>query len=234
MINALRTFVLFKKVTVNYEGKVTWSPYEVFHTSCTVDVVHFPFDQQICDIKFITYMHDDSQVKLQFGSSGFYQSNFEKNGKWDVLSMTTSSNTADGKTSISFTLHLKRKFSFYMLFLILPSILLSLLNVFVFVLPAGSGEKVGYTITVFLSYALFYTILSDSLPKNSDSVSTIAAYLFFMMFLSTVVTMITTLELRIFNKKLNGRVSMTYITFYLRWGGEQTWLNTIYRYFISL
>jgi nicotinic acetylcholine receptor alpha-1 len=151
-------------------------------------------------------MHDDAKVTLQLGSQGFYQSNFEKNGKWDITAMSTSTETNGGKTVLSYRLNLQRKSSFYILFLIVPAILLSILNAFVFVLPAGSGEKVGYTIAVFLSYALFYTILSESLPKNSDTVSTIAAYLFFMMFLSTLATIITIIELRIYNKKTRGRV----------------------------
>lgn len=193
-------------------GTVSWSPYEVFQTSCAVDIIHFPFDRQTCDIKFMTYMHDDTEVILQFGTQGFYQSNFEKNGKWEIESMSTSKETIDGKTILTFTLNLRRKASFYVLFLLLPAILLSILNAFVFALPAGSGEKVGYTIAVFLSYALFYTILSESLPKNSDNVSTIAAYLFFMMFLSTLATVITIVELRIYNKKTRGRVRLCSIT----------------------
>ncbi|XP_053406956.1 acetylcholine receptor subunit beta-like [Mercenaria mercenaria] len=203
----------FIQVTIYANGSVSWSPYEVFQTSCAVNIIHFPFDKQTCDIKFMTYMHDDTEVRLQFGSQGFYQSNFEKNGKWDIESMTTSSETANGKTVITFTVNLQRKSSFYILFLIVPAILLSILNAFVFVLPAGSGEKVGYTIAVFLSYALFYTILSESLPKNSDTVSTIAAYLFFMMFLSTLATIITIIELRIYNKKTRGRLPVFVVHF---------------------
>lgn len=206
---------MYFQATVESTGQVTWSPYEVFETSCSVDIVHFPFDKQQCDIKFITYMYSDNKVRLQVGNGGFYKSNFEKNGKWDIDTMTTSSETVDGKTAISFTLNLQRKSSFYLLFLILPAILLSLLNAFVFVLPAGSGEKVGYTIAVFLSYALFYTILSESLPKNSDSISTVAAYLFFMMFLSTLATIVTILELRIYNKKKTGRVSGAFLFVHL-------------------
>ncbi|KAL4231171.1 Neurotransmitter-gated ion-channel transmembrane region [Mactra antiquata] len=203
----------FIQATVESTGQVTWSPYEVFETSCSVNIVHFPFDKQVCDIKFITYMYDDSKVRLQIGTQGFYLSNFEKNGKWDIESMTTSSETINGKTVISFTMNLQRKSSFYMLFLILPAILLSLLNAFVFVLPAGSGEKVGYTIAVFLSYALFYTILSESLPQNSDDISTVAAYLFFMMFLSTLATIVTIIELRIYNKPKTGRLPVNIVRF---------------------
>lgn len=173
----------------------------MFQTSCSIDISHFPFDTQRCEIRFITWMNDDTKVKLNIGSGGFYTSNFEENGKWKVDSMSSSSETVDSKTTLLFTLNLRRKSSFYVLFLLLPAVLLSVLNVFVFVLPAGSGEKTGYTIAVFLSYALFYTILSESLPTNSDTVSTVASYLFLMMFLATLSVVLTILELRIYKKQ---------------------------------
>ncbi|WAR22373.1 ACHB-like protein [Mya arenaria] len=200
-------------VHITHEGAVTWSPYEVFDTSCTVQIVHFPFDRQICDIRFITWMTHQTEVNLNLGTQGFYTSNFEKNGKWDVESMTSYTETSGGKSVVGFRLTLNRRSSFYVLFLILPAILLSILNAFVFVLPAGSGEKVGYSLAVFLSYALFYTILSESLPKNSDEVSTVAAYLFFMMFLSTFATIITIVELRVYNKTTRGRLPMGVLKF---------------------
>ena len=190
----------FIQATVANDGSVRWSPYEVFETSCAIDISHFPFDTQRCHLRFITWMYDDSQVQLQIGSTGFYTSNFEENGKWELESMSSSAETFGGKTTLSFALNLRRKSSFYVLFLMVPAVLLSLLNVFVFVLPAGSGEKTGYTIAVFLSYALFYTILSESLPTNSDTVSTVASYLFLMMFFATLAAILTIAELRIYSK----------------------------------
>ena len=111
--------------------------------------------------------HFKSLIKLRervikLGINKFYQSNFEKNGKWDITSMSTSTETNNGKTILNYRLNLQRKSSFYILFLIVPAILLSILNAFVFVLPEVSGEKVGYTMAVFLSYTLFYT----TLPKT--------------------------------------------------------------------
>ena len=192
----------FIQATIASDGSVTWSPYEVFQTTCSLDISHFPFDSQTCEIRFITWMNDDTKVKLGIGSAGFYTSNFEENGKWNVDSMSASTELVNGKTVLVFTLNLTRKSAFYVLFFLLPAVLLSILNMFVFVLPASSGEKIGYTIAVFLSYALFYTILSETLPTNSDTVSTVASYLFLMMIMATVAALLTITELRIYNKKL--------------------------------
>ncbi|KAH3707838.1 hypothetical protein DPMN_067254 [Dreissena polymorpha] len=203
----------FIQVVLEHNGTITWNPYEVFNTGCTVNIVHFPFDTQSCDIRFVTWMSGKEEVALAVGDLGFYTSSFEKNGKWHVTGMSTYEEDADGKIVVGFKIDLKRRSSHYILFLILPAVLLSILNTFVFVLPAGSGEKVGYTLAVFLSYALFYSILSTSLPRNSDVISTVAAYLFFMMFLSTFTTVITIVELRVHNKETHGRLPLPVMKF---------------------
>jgi hypothetical protein len=51
---------------------------------------------------------------------------------------------------------------------IICSSLMCILNIFVFLLPADSGERVGYAITVLLAIAVFLTISSDSLPATSN------------------------------------------------------------------
>lgn len=203
----------FIQAAVTSDGTVTWMPYEVFQTSCSIDIAHFPFDTQRCDIRFVSWMNDDSRVKLQVGSAGFYTSNFEDNGKWNVDSMSSSSETINGKTTLLFTLNLRRRQSFYVLFLLIPAVLLSILNIFVFVLPAGSGEKIGYTIAVFLSYALFYTVLSKTIPPNSDTVSTLASYLFLMMIFATLAALLTITELRLYNKQTVNPVRISTLAF---------------------
>ena len=64
--------------------------------------------------------------------------------------MTSYAEDSGDKSVVGFRLTLKRRYSYYLLFLVLPAILLSILNAFVFVLPAGSGEKVGFFYMLFL------------------------------------------------------------------------------------
>jgi hypothetical protein len=41
----------------------------------------------------------------------------------------------------------------------------------VFIVPVDSGEKVSYVLTVFLSLAVLLTIVTDSLPPTSITLS---------------------------------------------------------------
>jgi hypothetical protein len=92
-----------------------------------------------------------------------------------------------------------RKPLYYVLNMILPVVLLSILNIFVFVLPAASGEKSGYAMTVFLAFAVFLTIISTNLPENSE-VSFLSAYMALQVVQSTIITLLTMLQLRLFHR----------------------------------
>jgi hypothetical protein len=58
------------------------------------------------------------------------------------------------KQFLYFHIAIKRRATFALLNLILPIFTMGILNLFVFLLPAESGERVGYAITVLLSIAV--------------------------------------------------------------------------------
>lgn len=40
------------KAKVRYDGHVTWNPPAIFRSSCQIDITYFPFDSQVCHLKF--------------------------------------------------------------------------------------------------------------------------------------------------------------------------------------
>ena len=92
---------------------------------------------------------------------------------------------------------LKRKPLFFLLNIVIPILLLSILSVFTFALPLDSGERASYGITVFLSLAVFLTIVSSTLPQNSDTTSLLGIYLMLMTSSSTVIVLITLVQVRL-------------------------------------
>jgi hypothetical protein len=50
-------------------------------------------------------------------------------------------------------------------------VLLAFLSAMVFKLPPDSGEKMGFSLTVLLAYAVYLTIISDDMPSTSTSTS---------------------------------------------------------------
>lgn len=137
---------------------------------------------------FILY----TQVDMKgFGyGDGIDLYDFEPSSTWTVIDSSWRRNVDAYEPSIIFSLTLKRKALYTMLNVILPICLLAILDLFVFMLPCASGEKVGYAVTVFLAFAVFLTIIQSSLPANSDSVALFSLYLLVLTIDSTLITVI--------------------------------------------
>ena len=74
-------------------------------------------------------------------------------------------------------LELERRTAFILYTVISPLILLSVLNVCVFIIPVDSGEKASTSVTLFLSYGVFVSAIRDELPHNSINVSYLMIYI---------------------------------------------------------
>ncbi|KAH3746523.1 hypothetical protein DPMN_180931 [Dreissena polymorpha] len=100
-------------------------------------------------------------------------------------------------SEIVFEVKLKRKPGFYITNIIIPVILLSILNTFSFVLPITSGERASFSVTVFLSLAVFLTIVAATLPTNSYNVSLLSVFLILMTVSSTLIVDLCLVEARL-------------------------------------
>ena len=58
-----------------------------------------------------------------------------------------------------------------MIHVMVPVVLTSSLNTLCFILPPDSGEKVTFSISVFLSLAVLQGIVNNALPVTSDGIS---------------------------------------------------------------
>ncbi len=57
---------------------------------------------------------------------------------------------------------------YYMLNVLFPCVMLSLLTLLVFCMPPDAGEKVSLSITVLLSFTVFMLMVSDNMPQTSN------------------------------------------------------------------
>lgn len=78
--------------------------------------------------------------------------NYKANKAWEITSTSQNIDNSGSKSSITYTLNLKRKPGFYVENLVTPILFLGVLNILVFIIPADSGEKMSYCITVALGF----------------------------------------------------------------------------------
>ncbi|KAH3788207.1 hypothetical protein DPMN_166341 [Dreissena polymorpha] len=116
---------------------------------------------------------------------------------------------------VVFKMKLKRKSIFYVFHILCPMVLLSFLNVLTFGLPVSSGKRASYAVTVFLSLAVFLTIVASEIPKNSNTVSITSVYMTAVIALSTAAVITSLLESRLsFRDKYTDSISSGYMTLY--------------------
>ena len=70
-------------------------------------------------------------------------------------------------SKVVFTLYLNRRYMFYVMNIILPCILLSILILVVFLVPPDAGEKISAGISVLLAFTVFLLMLADNVPRTS-------------------------------------------------------------------
>ena len=140
------------------------------------------------------------------GTSGIDTFDYEPNSVWDLVGSDAYVEQERYEASVVFSINLKRKPRYTILNIVLPLVMLTILNVLVFALPCDSGEKASYAVTVFLSFAVFLTIISSQLPENSDTVSLFSVYLIFQTVQSTLITVIALLLIRLSNLETDIRI----------------------------
>ncbi|XP_071141749.1 neuronal acetylcholine receptor subunit beta-4-like [Mytilus edulis] len=185
----------FIQVYVQNSGFIMWRPFQVFETKCDMNSKYFPFDEQKCHLIFVSWSHASDDITLTQSSNGIKLSEeLNGHGEWEITSSSATSDLDGFISRVKFTIVIKRKPLYTIMNIILPIILLALLDIFTFKIPADTGERLGYTITVWLSFAVFLTIVSDSLPKTSDSVPIVSIYIMIQLFMGTLIVLISTVE----------------------------------------
>lgn len=145
---------------------------------------------------FTAWSYNKFEVQLNKETDEVQLNWYIQNTAWDIVHTSVSESRGD-ESSVSYILTLKRKSAFYMFNVILPMLLLSVLNIFAFFLPTSSGERASYAMTMFLSLAIFMTIISSELPKNSVKTSLLAVYLTILSCLSTLIVVLCLVQLRL-------------------------------------
>ncbi|CAJ0578204.1 unnamed protein product, partial [Mesorhabditis spiculigera] len=56
---------IMTKAKLNYNGTVEWAPPAIYKSMCPINVEFFPFDQQVCEMKFGSWTYGGLEVDLQ-------------------------------------------------------------------------------------------------------------------------------------------------------------------------
>ena len=122
-------------VLIRYDGLMQWLPPSIYKSSCQIDMTFFPFDSQQCNMTFASWTYNAEEVELICIS--IERSVYGNSTSWDLNDITNNSaieydpNIKKYISTLTFTLHLKRKALFYTVNLIIPCVLISCFSTWV-------------------------------------------------------------------------------------------------------
>jgi hypothetical protein len=204
----------FGQVLLEYSGKVTLWRYREIQTICNIDITLFPFDQQTCSIKIGTVYSEDEKLHLQPSYDKVDLSNYARNEEWNIIDsfvekklLTFNKNF----TELEFTFVLVRKPLFHLYNTVLPILILSVLNMACFIVPIESGEKIGMTMAIFLSFAVFTTLISEMAPRSGENVFIFGIFMVMHLFMSGLTIVLEVIVLNVYHKPKDMKMKPIYI-----------------------
>ncbi|KAL4217016.1 hypothetical protein ACF0H5_023472 [Mactra antiquata] len=186
---------------IRSNGRIDWLPADIFTTHCESYITYWPLDTQTCDIIISSWGYTGYEVELIFDDrgKGIVMSFYQEHGEWELLNKSHTSVVTEREdesfSRLIFSFTFRRRPLFHMLNTLFPVVLMSFLTVAIFKLSPESGERVGLALTILLAYAVYLTLISESIPQTSMSASLLSSYLASTLFLQTLAVLLTVIYL---------------------------------------
>ncbi|CAL1526020.1 unnamed protein product, partial [Lymnaea stagnalis] len=156
-------------VDITYRGYITAFIPTMVSTLCNLDMTYFPFDAHNCSIVFIEesqynmtfYNLPPTDVTLHFGTDGEWF--MERHGCFSTIS-----HFSPNFEYVICSLAMRRRSLFFVVNLLAPMAMTSVMTLMVFLIPADGGEKIGFVLSMYTSTSVFLSYIVERIPKNMD------------------------------------------------------------------
>ncbi|CAD5217562.1 unnamed protein product [Bursaphelenchus xylophilus] len=163
----------------------------IYKFSCLLNLRYFPFDLQVCTMTFSSWTYDQKGIDYRAYSEEIGTSNFIENEGWYLFKTSIKRDEVkysccpNNYTLLRLTLFLRRKPLFYLVNLIIPTAIITLIAIVgFFTTSSASGmreEKVSLGITTLLSMSILMLMVSDQMPTTSTFIPLIGWFILGMI-----------------------------------------------------
>ncbi|XP_053395841.1 acetylcholine receptor subunit alpha-like [Mercenaria mercenaria] len=189
-------------------------------TACEVKTKTFPYDVQTCKIDIGKFISSDKKVAIKPLFNEMDMRFYVEIAEWDITEnyVTTrvvtynesfdTFNDSSEFTFITYNITMRRSCKLCFFNIILPVLVLAVLDLLSFFVPCESGEKTSYPLSMFLTLAVFLTMITQSLPESIDGISYLSSYVTFQLAISAITLMSAVISLHLHHRMCNNtRVS---------------------------
>lgn len=206
-INEDKCLTADKPVTITSFGWMTYVTSRESVTQCAIDITKYPFDSHSCCLYFGNLFETVDFLTIMLDQSGFFLQYYTESEEWEMVETSLKKQLFVSNnmtyTQLHFNMKIKRRPTYVILSVFLPVIILSVLNIFCFVIPIESGEKMGTSMAIFLTFAVFMTIINESLPK-SDNTPYFSMFLVTQLLISGVTVVLQSIVLHVHFREAKG------------------------------
>lgn len=183
-----------------HDGRMLWLTKVIIRSSCSPSVKHYPFDRQECSFVYTPWGYTSNEILLEMAQSDWELCQYEENGMWSLLDTWTEQYTEHNQSYVKFHFTIQRQPLFVIMSTVLPVCLVSVLNVFVFLIPANSGERVTFGITCFLALVFMLQTTLVDIPHVAQPLPFLCLCLLVMLSISATVNVFTIFVHRLHNR----------------------------------
>ncbi|XP_077735634.1 5-hydroxytryptamine receptor 3E-like [Canis aureus] len=160
---------------VSNEGRIRYKKPMKVTSICNLDIFYFPFDQQNCTLTFSSFLYTVENMLLGMEKEVWEIADTSRDivqthGEWELLGINKATPKMSLGTSlydqIMFYVAIRRRPRLYIINLLVPSGFLIAIDALSFYLPAESGNRVPFKITLLLGYKVFLLMMNDLLPTS--------------------------------------------------------------------
>ena len=160
---------------IHYSGWVYWEFGGIFTTICDLNILEYPFDTHTCNVDIGIWRYTTDMVDLV--PKQIHSDTFEENPLWELKETSYSYERSFGRfAKCHFELTFSRKPLYFVMNILVPTIMVTFIALGVFWLPSDCGEKASLGITVLLAFSVFQIIITEKTPMNSDQTPKISRF----------------------------------------------------------
>ena len=157
-----------KMISVSQRGIAMMINKNRFDSICSLDFTFFPFDTQECQMELSAFSDD---VAIAWADFGTPKGNIIGSSSiWELVSKNVTIVGGGSYTNAQFKLVISRRPNYHLLLIMGPTVVLTFLQLAVFLLPFDIPERSGYSITVVLAMQVSVAAVYSEIPVTSQPV----------------------------------------------------------------
>ncbi|CAJ0592090.1 unnamed protein product [Cylicocyclus nassatus] len=161
-------------VYISNQGKATFYDSLVTSVGCALDVTDFPFDYQNCSVSLVARTFNSHEIMFRNVISENLDISMVGNDEWEITNILTCTylyNSTEDHSVVTdnFVFYMKRNATYYIMLIVLPSFMLTLLCVaglFSSSLLVDELKKVTIGLSTMVSTAVTISVVADNIPKT--------------------------------------------------------------------